>query len=97
MSYVVKIFNLLGFKKTLLKRSGGEELMCLDEKADLPTWEMSVDVNGDATESFRGQSVGEMELVLSNAGGTAQLYRLDVLHLLPGIGKEMHLCIYCLR
>jgi hypothetical protein len=30
-------------------------------------------VNGDATESFRGQSVGEMELVLSNAGGTAQL------------------------
>ena len=36
--------------------------------------------------------MGENELVLPNAGETAQLYRPDVLHLLPGIEKEMHLC-----
>jgi hypothetical protein len=52
---------------------------------------------GNAQESFRVQSVVNEELVLSNAGETAQLYRLDVLHLLPGIGKEIHLCICCLR
>ena len=39
----------------------------------------------------------ENELLLSNAGETAQLYRLDILHLLPGIGKGMHLYIYYLR
>jgi hypothetical protein len=43
-SYFAKIFNLAEFKKTLLKRSGGEEPMCLDKKADLPTWKMSADV-----------------------------------------------------
>jgi len=43
-SYFAEIFNLVDFKKTLLKRSGGEEPMCLDKKADLPTWKMSADV-----------------------------------------------------
>ena len=43
-SHLGKICNLVDFKKTLLKGSGGEELMCLDEKADLPTRRVSDDM-----------------------------------------------------
>jgi len=42
--YVAKISDLFGLKKALLKRSGGEEPMCLDKKADLPTWKISADL-----------------------------------------------------
>jgi hypothetical protein len=44
-SHLVKGFNLVVFEKTLLKGSSSEEPMCFNEKANLPTRKVLVDIN----------------------------------------------------
>ena len=48
---------------------------------------MKEDINGDAEESFRGQSVGEMELVLSTITKDVSVY----IHL-----QQTLICRFCL-